>query len=119
MVYVAGQVPLTDGRLVAAGKVGAEISPELAADLARQCGLAALAAIDEVADLDEVARVVRAIGYVACAPGFIDTPGVVAGVGELLDDLFGDSSPCMPVGVPCLPLNSPVEIELTVELSPR
>lgn len=119
MVYAAGQLPLSDRRTGTIGKIGAEVSAETAARLARQCALAALAAIDTVADLDEVTRVARAVVYLACAEGFTGLSRVIDQVGELLDTVFVDAAQCAAVGVPCLPGNSPVEAELTVELNPR
>lgn len=119
MVYVAGQLPVPGGRSGTTGKVGAEVSAETAARLAGECVLSALAAIDTVADLDEVGRVVRAVVYVACAEGFTGTSRVIAQVDGLLESVFGDAAQCAAVGVPCLPLDSPVEAELTAELSPR
>jgi enamine deaminase RidA (YjgF/YER057c/UK114 family) len=119
-VFTSGQLPMVGGRLVAAGKVGAEVSPEQGRDLARICALNALAAVRSVAgDLERVARVVKVVGYVASAPGFTGQPAVVNGASDLLGDVLGDKGvhARSAVGVAVLPLDAPVEVELQVELT--
>jgi enamine deaminase RidA (YjgF/YER057c/UK114 family) len=119
LVFTAGQVPFVDGALAATGKVGAEITPEQAKDLARTCTLNALAAVDGLVGLDAVASVVKVVGFVASAPGFTGQPGVVNGASELLADVFGEAGrhARSAVGVAELPLGAPVEVELVVELA--
>ncbi|MFD9813517.1 RidA family protein [Streptomyces sp. NPDC059080] len=119
-VHTAGQLPLIDGTLPLTGKVGADITPEQAKDLARTCTLNALAAVKSVAgDLDRIKRVVKVVGFVASAPDFTGQPGVINGASELLGNLLGDkgSHARSAVGVAVLPLDAPVEIELQVELA--
>src|SRR5262245_39038760 len=69
-VYVSGQLPNADGKLLATGKVGADVTPERAKELARVCGLNALAAIEALVGLGRVAKVVKVVGFVASAEGF-------------------------------------------------
>lgn len=119
-VYTAGQVPFVDGALPAAGKVGAEVSAEQAKELAGVCALNALAAVKSVAgDLDRIARVVKVVGFVASAPDFTAQPGVINGASELLGEVLGDRGvhARSAVGVAVLPLDSPVEVEIQVELT--
>jgi enamine deaminase RidA (YjgF/YER057c/UK114 family) len=118
LVFTAGQIPFVDGALPATGKVGAEVTPEQAYDLARTCTLNALAAVDDLVGLDAVAGVVKVVGFVASAPGFTGQPGVVNGASELLGEVFGDAGrhARSAVGVAELPLGAPVEVELVVEL---
>jgi enamine deaminase RidA (YjgF/YER057c/UK114 family) len=119
LMFTAGQLPVIDGKLVKEGKVGSDVTEEVAKELAQICALNALAAISLVADLDQVERVVRVGGFVNCAPGFIAIPGVVNGASELLIKVFGDVNgkhARTAVGVAELPLNAPVEIELIVQL---
>jgi len=119
LVFTAGQLPVLDGKVVKAGKVGAEVSPEDAKALAQICALNALAAIALVADLDQIERVVRVGGFVNCAPGFVAIPAVVNGASEFLLKVFGEVNgkhARTAVGVAELPLNAPVEIELIVQL---
>ncbi|GAA4589802.1 RidA family protein [Planotetraspora phitsanulokensis] len=118
-VYTSGQLPMVDGKLAATGKVGAEVSAEEAKELARVCGLNAIAAIKSVAgDLSKVARIVKVVGFVASAPDFTGQPQVVNGVSELLGEVFGDAGKHArsAVGVAVLPLDAPVEVEIIAEL---
>ena len=118
-VFTSGQLPMVDGSLAATGKVGAEVSAEDAKQLAATCVLNALAAIKaEIGDLDRVRRVVKVVGFVASTPDFTGQPGVVNGASELLGEVFGDKGvhARSAVGVAVLPLDAPVEVELTVEI---
>jgi enamine deaminase RidA (YjgF/YER057c/UK114 family) len=120
-VFTAGQLPLVDGKLTTTGKVGAEVSPEDAYDLARVCALNALAAVHSVTgDLDRIARVVKVVGFVASSPDFTGQPAVVNGASELLGEVLGDKGvhARSAVGVAVLPLDAPVEVEIQVELEP-
>ncbi|MDH6225802.1 MULTISPECIES: RidA family protein [Streptomyces] len=119
-VYTSGQLPMVEGKLRVTGKVGAEVTPEEAKELARLCALNALAAVKSVAgDLDRVARVVKVVGFVASAPDFTGQPAVVNGASELLGEVFGDKGvhARSAVGVAVLPLDAPVEVEIQVELT--
>jgi enamine deaminase RidA (YjgF/YER057c/UK114 family) len=119
MVYTSGQLPMVEGQLVSAGKVGAEVGPAEAAALARTCALNALAAAASLAGgLSSISRIVRLTGYVASAPDFTGQPQVVNGASELLLEVFGEAGrhARSAVGVAVLPLNAPVEIELIVEV---
>jgi enamine deaminase RidA (YjgF/YER057c/UK114 family) len=120
LVYTAGQVPLKDGELLAAGKVGVEISPEQAADLAKVCALNVIAALKaEVGELSRVVRIVKVVGFVASAPDFYGQPQVINGASELFGAVFGDAGAHArsAVGVAVLPLNSPVEVEAIAEVT--
>jgi enamine deaminase RidA (YjgF/YER057c/UK114 family) len=119
LVWTSGQLPLVDGSIVATGKVGAEIEPDAAADLARICALNAIAAIKaEIGDLDTVVRVVKVVGFVASAPDFTGQPGVINGASNLLGEVFGDAGKHArsAVGVAVLPLDAPVEVEVVVQV---
>jgi enamine deaminase RidA (YjgF/YER057c/UK114 family) len=118
-VYTSGQLPMVDGAMPATGKVGAEVTPEQAKDLARLCALNALAAVRaEIGELSLVTRVVKVVGFVASAPDFTGQPGVVNGASELLGEVFGDAGvhARSAVGVAALPLDAPVEVEIIVEV---
>lgn len=116
-VWTSGQLPLVDGALPQVGKVGAEVSPEDAADLARTAALNALAAIDAEVGLDNVTRAFKIVGFVASAPGFTGQPAVVNGASELIKEVLGGVHARSAVGVAELPMGTPVEIEVNVEFS--
>jgi enamine deaminase RidA (YjgF/YER057c/UK114 family) len=118
-VFTSGQVPLRDGELLHKGKVGADVTPEQAYECAQQCALNALAAIRaEVGDLSAVTRVVKLLGFVASTPDFTGQPQVVNGASDLLGKVFGDlgQHARSAVGLTVLPLDAPVEVEMTVEV---
>jgi len=122
LVYTAGQLPFADGVLPATGVVGegaGHVDPALARSLAADCALNALAAAATVlGSLDEVVRVVKVTGFVASDPSFTGQPGVLNGASELLGRVFGDAGrhARSAVGVAALPLGSPVEVELVLEV---
>ena len=89
-VYTSGQLPFVDGVLQETGKVGAEVTPERAAELAQLCALNAIAAVKSVVPLDTVVRVVKVVGFVASAPDFTGQPGVINGASNLLLQAFGE-----------------------------
>ncbi|HUX71662.1 MAG TPA: RidA family protein [Cellulomonadaceae bacterium] len=121
-VYTSGQLPFVAGELPTVGKVGTGaglVEPGVAKELARTAVLNALAAVLSVVDDDASLRVIKVVGFVASAPGFTGQPGVVNGASELLGELLGDAGvhARSAVGVAVLPLDSPVEIELVVEIA--
>ena len=120
LLFTAGQLPFVDGALLDTGKVGAEVSASTAAELARVCALNALAAANSVlGSLDKVTRVIKVNGFVASAPDFIGQPQVLNGASEVLAEIFGDigQHARAAVGVAVLPLDSPVEVELILEIA--
>ena len=119
LVFVSGQVPMADGQVLATGKVGAEVTPERAKELAARCALQALAALDNLVGLGRVVKIVKVLGFVAAAEGFTGAPSVINGASEFLVDVFGDAGrhARSAVGVFELPLGVPVEVELIAEVS--
>lgn len=120
LVYTSGQLPTVAGVLPATGAVGAAVSADEAAGLARTAALNGLAAAHALVGLDAIAGVVKVVGYVCSAPGFTGQPAVVNGASELLGEVFGDAGAHArsAVGVAALPLDAPVEVELILELAP-
>jgi len=119
LVFTAGQLPLVDGKIPFIGKVGSDVTPEQAKDMAQVCALNALAAISLVADIDQIERVVRVGGFVNGVPGFVAIPQVINGASELLIKLFGEVNgkhARTAIGVAELPLNAPVEVEMVVQI---
>jgi enamine deaminase RidA (YjgF/YER057c/UK114 family) len=119
LVFTAGQLPLVDGKIPFIGKVGSDVTPEQAKDMAQICALNALATISLVADIDQIERVVRVGGFVNGVPGFVAIPQVINGASELLIKLFGEVNgkhARTAIGVAELPLNAPVEVEMVVQL---
>jgi enamine deaminase RidA (YjgF/YER057c/UK114 family) len=118
-IYTSGQLPMRAGELMATGKTGASVSPEDAAACAQQCALNAIAAVKSVVgDLDAVKRVVKVVCFVSSVTEFTGQPQVANGASDLLGKAFGDAGvhARSAVGVPVLPLDAPVEVEIIVEV---
>ena len=122
LIFTSGQLPMVSGALVRTGKVGEGqglVPAEDAKKLAETCALNAIAAVRSViGDLDKVTRVVKVVGFVASDPAFTGQPGVINGASELLGKAFGDAGvhARSAVGVAVLPLDAPVEVEITVSV---
>jgi enamine deaminase RidA (YjgF/YER057c/UK114 family) len=119
LVVVSGQIPLENGVVVTAGKVGKDVSLDDAKAAARRCGLNALAiAADAAGGIDRIARVLRLGVFVNSAPGFTDQPKVANGASDLMVEIFGEAGrhARAAVGANELPLNAAVEVEMMLEL---
>src|SRR5437868_11720234 len=119
LVFVAGQLPMKDGKLLARGQVPSRCSIETAKSAARQCVVNALAAVKTVeGDLGRIAGVVRVGAFVSSDPTFTEQPKVANGASEFLLELFGDAGrhARAAVGVNTLPLDASVEVEFVFEL---
>ncbi len=119
LLFIGGNIGRIDGVIKYRGKVGAEISVEQAYDAARNCALNHLAIMKSaLGDLDKVERIVKVLGYVNVAPGFVDMPKVVNGESDLLVQVFGEKGQHTraAVGVASLSQDAPVENEITVQV---
>ena len=120
LIFVAGQLPLVDGKVPKIGKVPDDVSIEEAKALTKICALNCLAAINLVSNIENIKKIVRVGGFVNGAEGFIQVPAVINGASEFLIELFGDEigkHARTAVGVAELPLNAPVEIDMVVEVN--
>ena len=121
LLFISGVVPSRDGRIAFQGKVGGNLSKEEGYEAAKVSLLNALANIRQAAgSLDRVQRIVKMTGYVASQEGFREQPYVINGASDLLVEIFGEAGrhARAAVGVAELPMGVPVELELTVQLSP-
>jgi enamine deaminase RidA (YjgF/YER057c/UK114 family) len=119
LLFVAGQLPMKDGKLLAAGQVPSRCTIEQAKAAARQCVVNALAAVKTVEpDLDRIAGVVRVGAFVSSDATFTEQPKVANGASEFLLELFGDAGKHAraAVGVNTLPLDAAVEVEFIFEM---
>lgn len=119
LVMISGQIPISDGQLLATGRVPDEVTVEEAVACARQCAVNGLAALlAEIHSLTRVRRVVRLGCFVACDAGFTDQPLVANGASELLGEVFGERGRHARAAVGCsaLPLGVPVEIEFLFDV---
>jgi enamine deaminase RidA (YjgF/YER057c/UK114 family) len=120
LVFVAGQLPMKDGKLLAIGPVPSKTSVDDAAVAARQCVINALAAVQAVVgSVDAIVGVVRVGAFVASDSTFTAQPKVANGASEFLVELLGDAGKHVraAVGVNVLPLDASVEVEFVFEVS--
>ena len=122
LLFVSGQLPMRDGKLLATGRVGDAVSEEQAREAMRAAAMNSLAVIRaELGSLDRVRRVVRVVGYVACTGDFGNQPQVTNAASELFLQVFGrqrGSHSRLALGAAALPRNSPVELDVIVEVEP-
>ncbi len=121
-LMISGHIPLgPDGVLMRSGIVGADVGIAEGQALARQCGINLLGtARSVIGDLDRVARVVKAVGFIRSALGFSDQPKVLNGFSDLMVEVFGPDIGAharSAVGVSELPLGAPVEVELVLDIA--
>ncbi len=119
LIFVSGQIPLENGVIKLAGKVGKDATLEEAQAAARQCALAGLSIAAEIAgSVDNIKRIVRLAVFVNSAPGFTDQPKVANGASDVMVEIFGEAGRHVraAVGASELPLNAAVEVELIAEV---
>jgi len=119
MAYVSGQVPFDDDGNLMSGKVGADLTTEQGAEVARVCALTMLATVKEgLGSLDRVKRVVKVLGMVNSTPDFQFHPQVMNGFSNTMVEVFGDAGKAArsAIGMGSLPFNVPVEVEAILEL---
>ena len=119
LIFVAGQIPMREGKLLHQGRIGVEVTPEQGVACARQCAINGLAVIREATgSLDRVRRVVRLGVFVACESGYHEQPKIANGASELMLEVFGEKGrhARAAVGTNDLPLGAPVEVEFVVEV---
>jgi enamine deaminase RidA (YjgF/YER057c/UK114 family) len=119
LVFTAGQLPMVDGKLIAEGKLGAEVTNEVGAKAAELCALNCLSVIkSEIGDLEKIKQIVKVTVFVNSADGFTAQPQIANGASEFLVKIFGEAGKHVrsAVGVNELPINAPVEIEMIVHV---
>jgi enamine deaminase RidA (YjgF/YER057c/UK114 family) len=114
LVFVSGQLPRKDGKMLNPGKVGAGVTAEQAKESAKLCALNVLAVAQAACDgdLSRIQACIRLEGFVACVPAFTDQPAIINGASDLVVAVFGDSGKHarFAVGVYALPLDACVEV---------
>jgi len=120
LAFVSGQIPMQDGKVLFSGKVPTEKSAEEAQAAAKLCAVNLLAQLKaNLGSLDRITKIVRVSGFVNCTPDFAEHPKIINAASDLFFEIFGEKGKHtrIAVGVANLPLNSTVEIDMTVEFS--
>jgi enamine deaminase RidA (YjgF/YER057c/UK114 family) len=113
-LIISGQLPLVDGKVAIAGKVGTDLDLAKGCEAARLCALNILAqAKAALRDLDRIVQLVRLNGFVNSAPGFTDHPKVLNGASDLMVEILGNKGIHTRIAVGCtsLPLDAAVEVD--------
>ena len=120
LLYISGQLPLTQGELVFKGKLGSEVSLEQGIEASKRAAINSIAVMkNELGDLERVQRIVKVTGYVASSAGFTMQANVMNGASDLFFEVFGEAGrhARVAVGVSELPLDAPVEVEVIAQIS--
>ncbi len=118
LIYVAGQLPMKDGKLLATGQVPSKCNLEDARAAARQCIINAIAAVQSLpGGIDQIAGVARVGAFISSDSTFTQQSQVADAASDLLMQLFGDGGKHAraAVGVNTLPRDGSVEIEVIFE----
>lgn len=119
LLYISGQLPMVEGKVLLAGRLGDEVDLAAGVAEARRCAINVLAVLAaELGSLQRVRRVVRLTGFIASAPGFHQQAAVMNGASDLIGHVFGDAGrhSRAAVGVAELPLGAAVEVDAIVEI---
>ncbi len=119
LLFISGQIPMVDGKLLYTGKVTDE-NLETAQKSAKTCAINILAQLKrELGDFEKVSKIVRLSGFVNSDPEFSQHPKVINAASDLLHEIFGEKGihSRIAVGVANLPLNSMTEIDAIVEVA--
>lgn len=122
LVYTSGNDCRVNGELLYKGKVGQDLTIEEGQAAARQTMINLLAVLHaHLGSLDKIERIVKVLAFVNSAPGFVEQPYVINGASKLLEDIFGEKGKHArsALAAPELPFNTPVEIEMIVQLKPN
>lgn len=120
LLFVSGQLPIRDGRLIATGIVGASVDLETAADAAAEAARLCLkTAATALGSLDPIAHVVKVTGYVAATADFVDHATVMDAASRVFTEALGTAGEHarVAIGVASLPKGAPVEVEAIFALN--
>ena len=120
LLFVSGQIPMKEGKVIFQGKVPINITIDDAQKAAKLCIVNALAQLKaEIGSLDKISKIVKVSGFVNSSQDFAEQPKIINAASDLLFEIFGDKGKHsrIAVGVASLPLNSAVEIDMIVEIN--
>ncbi|QGN38113.1 RidA family protein [Klebsiella oxytoca] len=119
LLYSSGNDCRVNGELIYQGTLGKELSIEQGQAAARQCIINILSSLKSyLGDLNRVSGCIKMLGFVQSADDFKDQPLVMNSASDLLIAIFGESGKHArsAIGTNTLPFDTPVEIELIVEI---
>jgi enamine deaminase RidA (YjgF/YER057c/UK114 family) len=122
LLFISVQLPFVEEKLLyTGGKVGRDVSIEQGQTAFRACALNVLAqAKQNLGSLEKVSGILKIVGYLCCAEGFVDHAKVLNGASEFFVKALGAERGAhtrVVMGVQSLPLGTPVALEVTMEIS--
>jgi enamine deaminase RidA (YjgF/YER057c/UK114 family) len=120
LIFTSGQLPMKDGKLLAVGKVGRDVSENEAIECAKLSAINCLSAVKSLSgNLDNIEQIIKIVVFVNSAVNFTGQPKIANGASDFLLQVLGDKGKHSrsAVGVSELPLNSPIEVEMIVRIS--
>ena len=120
LIFTSGQLPMKDGKLLAVGKVGRDVSENEAIECAKLSAINCLSAVKSLSgNLDNIEQIVKLVVFVNSGQNFTGQPKIANGASDFLVQVFGEKGKHSrsAIGVSELPLNSPIEIEMIVRIS--
>lgn len=119
MLYVSGQVPISEGRIKYTGKVS-DSNIAIAQESARLCAINILAqARASLGDLEGIVKIISLTGVVNSEPDFTQHPKVINAASDMLVEIFGEqigSHSRMATGAASLPLDAMTEIGSIIQI---
>ncbi|MEO8292008.1 MAG: RidA family protein [Actinomycetota bacterium] len=122
LAFVSGQIPMSEGRPIAVGTLGSDVTVAEAQHAAAQAALQSISALRvALGSLDRVKRIAQVTVYVAAIPGFLEHPEVANGASELFIGAFGEAGrhARAAIGMSSLPRGASVEVAVVVEVGPE
>jgi enamine deaminase RidA (YjgF/YER057c/UK114 family) len=119
LIFTAGQLPMRDGKLIATGLLGRDLTTSEGAEAAKQCAINILSQLKAaVGDLEKIEKIVKITVFVASASDFVEQHLVANGASDFLVGILGEAGKHArsAVGMACLPVNAPVEIEAIAQV---
>ena len=119
LVYISGQLPIKDGKVLYTGKLGPDLTVEEGQQASRLAAINCLAVLKScLADWSSLERIIKINGYIQSGQAFFDQPKVLNGASDLLVQIFGEQGQHAraAVGVYALPLNAACEIEMIAKI---
>lgn len=114
LIYVSGQLPMKDGKLMMTGPMNPGDPVEDAQKAMEQCLINGISAASVVATLEKLDGILRLSAFVSSATGFSEQHLVANGASDLAVQIFGEAGvhTRAAVGVSALPMDATVELEM-------
>ncbi|MDB6154219.1 MAG: Endoribonuclease [Chthoniobacteraceae bacterium] len=121
LLFLSGMLPVKDGKLAMAGRLGKELSVKQGQEAARIASLNALAAAREyLGTLDRLKKLVKLTVLMVTTDQFVDHATVADGASNLFVQIFGQEVGHVRLvyGVQSMPIGAPLVVDAIFEIEP-